>query len=210
MEALSNSQIISKAKNIFPYIRWSYLEKLNPLKDKKILVVGLSKTGTTSLHDALEIVGVKSIHYPQPYRLVGRNLEFKWHWKLERIRAFSDLPVVAFLDDFLKKYPDSYIIYTNRNKGSWLESCRKHFELPAINAKGEALRLKVYGCAVFDLESFSKTYDMHSEMISKIFSGHPNFLEISVEQTDKWTPLCKFIGVPIPDVDYPFSNKRKK
>lgn len=210
MEALLNSQIISKARNIFPYIRWNYLEKVNPLKDKKILVVGLSKTGTTSLHDALEILGVKSLHYPQPYHLVGRTLEFKWHWKFERIRAFSDLPVVAFLDDFLKKYPDSYIIYTNRNKATWLESCRKHFELPAINGKGEALRLKVYGSSVFDLELFSKAYDMHAEMIAKRFSEHPNFLEIRVEQKDKWAPLCKFIGVPIPDVDYPFSNQRKK
>jgi len=210
MEALLSSPLISKVRNIIPFIRWHYLERVNPLKEKKILVVGLSKTGTTSLHDAFEILGIKSIHYPQPYHLVGQALKFRWHWKFERVRAFSDLPVVAFLDDLLKKYPDSYIIYTNRNKAAWLESCRKHFELPAINAKGEALRLKVYGSPIFDLDLFSKKYDKHSEMISKRFNGHPNFLEIRVEQEDKWTSLCNFIGFPIPDVEYPFSNKRGK
>ena len=207
MEALLNIRLISNIKNIFPFIRWRYLERVNPFKDKKILVVGLSKTGTTSIHDAFEILGIDSIHYPQPYQLIEKDLEFKWHWKFEKSRAFSDIPVVAFLDDLIEKYPDSYVIYTSRNKAAWLESCRKHFEFPAKNAVGKALRLKVYGSPVFDFEKYSIIYDQHAEMIRERFKVHPRFIEVKLEEEDKWGELCRLLEVPIPAIDYPHTNK---
>lgn len=207
MEALYNSSLISRTKNILPFIRWRYLEKVNPLKDKKILVVGLSKTGTTSLHDAFEILGIKSIHYPQPYYLLGQTLEFKWHWKFERVQAYSDIPVVAFLDELIKQYPSSYIIHTTREKASWLRSCEKHFSMPAINPVGEALRVKVYGSPIFDEELFSEKYDRHELLIAEKFKNHPDFIEIKLAQEDKWKGLCELLNVPIPDISYPHSNK---
>ena len=207
MEALLGSFSFSKIKNIFLIVRWSIFERLNPCRDKKILVVGLSKTGTTSLHDAFEILGIKSIHYPQPYRLKNNNLVFKWHWKFERVRAFSDIPVVAFLDDFMNKYPNSYIIYTTREKASWLKSCEKHFNLPAINPVGEALRLKVFGSPIFNEEKFSETYDQHEQLIGEIFKDHPRFIEIKLAQDDKWKDLCEMLDMPIPNIPYPHSNK---
>ena len=207
MEAKLNNRLESKVVNFLPFIRWNYLERINPFKEKKIFVIGLSKTGTTSLHSAFDILGINSIHYPQYYQLSGQDLEFKWHWKFERSRAFSDIPVIAFLDELLKKYPESCVIYTSREKTTWLESCRKHFELPAINPKGNALRLKVYGCPVFDFEKFSNVYDEHDQMIRERFKDHSRFIEIKLEQKDKWSELCKLLGVSIPSVNYPHANK---
>lgn len=210
MEAKINSHFKSKVVNLLPFIRWNYLEKINPFKEKKILVVGLSKTGTTSLHSAFNILGIDSIHYPQYYELASQDLRFKWHWKFDRSRAFSDIPVVAFLDELLEKYPDSYIVYTSREKTAWLESCRHHFELPAINPKGNALRLKVYGCPVFDSGKFSDVYDQHAEMIKERFKNHPKYVEVKLDQKDKWGELCTLFEVPVPNIDYPHANKNFK
>ena len=207
MDTVFNNYLIFTIRNISSFIRWHFLERINPLKNKKILVVGLSKTGTTSLHGAFNVLGIESIHYPQYYQLVGHELEFKWHWRFDKSRAFSDIPVIAFLDELLKKYPESCVIYTSREKTTWLESCRKHFELPAINPKGNALRLKVYGCPVFDFEKFSNVYDEHDQMIRERFKDHSRFIEIKLEQKDKWSELCKFLGVSIPSVNYPHANK---
>ena len=193
--------------DIISFIRWQFLEKINPFRCSKILVVGLSKTGTTSLHDAFSHLGINSIHYPQFYRSVDNSLEFNWHWKFERSRAFSDIPVVVFLDELVEKYPNSYIVYTSRDKVTWLESCRKHFDSPAINPIGNALRLKVYGCPIFDFGKFSDVYDQHTKMIKERFKNHPRFVEVKLEQKDKWSDLCTLLKVPIPTVDYPHANK---
>ena len=200
--------LYDRIKNLPLFIRWSFLEKINPFKEKKLFIVGLSKTGTTSLHDALRLLGIKSIHYPQFYYLDAskNNLKFKWHWKFERSRAFADIPVVAFLDELIRRYPNAYVIYTSRDKGKWLESCRKHFQELAINPVGEALRLKVYGVSKFDFNLFSERYDKHSKMILERFKDHPNFIEIKLEQKDKWGPLCTFLDIPTPKEDYPHSN----
>ena len=207
MEKIASSHSGSKLRNILPYIRWKYLEKVNPRRERKIFVVGLSKTGTTSLHDAFGILGVKSIHYPQCYKLVEGSIRFNWNWRLEQFNAFSDIPVVAFLDDIIASYPDSHIIYTSREKSSWLKSCEKHFESEAINPIGEALREHVYGAPVFDYELFSRKYDHHAELISNKFNTHPRFLELKLESSEKWGPLCRFLKIPVPNIDYPHSNK---
>jgi hypothetical protein len=210
MEQLFIRRLISRIINIVPFIRWHYLERINPFKDKKILVIGLSKTGTTSLHDALLLLGIESIHYPKFYHLSGDGLRFNWHWRFERARAFSDIPVVAFLDELLNRYPDSYVIYTTREKDTWLKSCESHFEFSAINPTGEALRSKVYGSRVFDSDLYSEKYDVHSNMVAERFRNHPRFLELGLEDSDKWVVLSRFLDTPIPSVEYPHSNKRSK
>ena len=207
MEVSACRILLDKIIDIPSFIRWQFLEKINPYKHSKILVVGLSKTGTTSLHDAFLHLGISSVHYPKVYRSTDDSLEFNWHWKFERSRAFSDIPVVAFLDELIEKYPDSCIVYTSRDKAAWLESCRKHFESPAINPIGEALRLKVYGCPVFDYEKYSIIYDQHAKMIRERFENHPRFVEVKLEGKDKWGDLCELFDVPVPAIDYPHTNK---
>ena len=205
--AINNTRLL--IRDLLSFIRWNYIEKINPIRAQKIFVVGLSKTGTTSVNDALNILGIESIHYPQFYHLFDGALRFNWHWRFEKARAFSDIPVVAFLDQLLVKYPNSYIIYTSRKKETWLKSCEKHFALASINATGEALRYKIYGSPVFVSDLYSLKYDRHSEFIKEKFKDHAQFLEIKLEDADKWGPLCKLLEIPVPNVDYPHSNKRQ-
>lgn len=75
----------------------------------KVLGVGLSKTGTVSLHTALGILGLNAMHY-DTHRL-NRVLDGSDPAPNFRIYddfdAVTDLPAAAFYDELLQTYPQA-------------------------------------------------------------------------------------------------------
>lgn len=101
----------------------SHLNKVpHTNKVNKVFGVGLSKTATTSLTFALEILGFCTKHYP--------SLRYYPHWLrgikkhvLEEDQAFSDITIIPFYKELDRKYPGSKFILTARDLDDWLESC---------------------------------------------------------------------------------------
>lgn len=107
----------------------------------KIIVAGLPRTGTLSLHAALQELGYKPYHFlvDEPehgnrYQLWTEALQCKYLGKnrpyarseFERLLgpfdACLDLPGSMFWDDLFDAYPDSKVILTTRDVDSWLKS----------------------------------------------------------------------------------------
>ena len=65
------------------------------MKNYKIFGIGLGKTGTTSLARALNILGYKTNHYPNPDKMLKRDFEEL----LMTYDALSDNPVAAVYKD---------------------------------------------------------------------------------------------------------------
>ena len=82
----------------------------------KIFGIGLSKTGTTSLHVALEILGYSSVHYPVTWE------------EFDRYDAAHDITVASRFEELDKLYPGSRFILTLRDLNQWLRSCENHFD----------------------------------------------------------------------------------
>jgi hypothetical protein len=123
----------------------------------KIFGIGLSRTGTSSLNEALEILGYRSIHFPKimansslhaklNYRLSkwGKELgaskplfpDFTHNTKNELVfkqpseadfDALTDLPTARFYRELDAAFPNSKFILTVRDEESWLRSCSKFF-----------------------------------------------------------------------------------
>src|SRR3954451_20670364 len=97
----------------------------------RIFGLGLSRTGTTSLTDALELLGYRTIHFPADGRTRNEMLAFFATTGgplrlslLESADALTDTPVCATFEALDATYPGSRFILTTREKDSWLESCR--------------------------------------------------------------------------------------
>ena len=110
----------------------------------KIFCIGLSKTGTRSLHDALQVLGLRSVHWggPEPQTAVQRGLEIRVAVEralqegrplledLEEADAYSDIQALSINFDVLdRQYPDSRFILTVRDLEDWLESRTRHVEV---------------------------------------------------------------------------------
>ncbi|MEM9162000.1 MAG: sulfotransferase family protein [Cyanobacteria bacterium P01_F01_bin.4] len=183
----------------------------------RIFGIGLAKTATTSLCDALTVLGFRSLHYPTIMQIDEGQLKFDWPWYLNSYDAMADVPAAFFFRELDAQFPNSKFILTTRDRTKWLASCRKHFTLEKFEAATKVpkyaeailLNLALYGCSSFDLEKFEATYDKHEAEVRQYFQGKDNFLVMDICSGEGWEKLCSFLERPVPDVEFPMSNVRK-
>ncbi len=177
----------------------------------KIFGIGLSKTGTSSLNAALEILGFRARHLPFMAYHYGR-LVLEPRQMLE-YDAFTDTPVANCFKYLDSKYPDSKFIYTIRDKDSWLRSCEKHWgnaetDLSIVYERFKLfhLRMSVYGGINFDKDRFSRAYDRHDERVRKYFGKSNQLLILNICAGEGWQELCSFLNADIPEQAFPAKN----
>ncbi len=93
------------------------------------LGIGLSRTGTTSLAMALEILGIRTKHYPHDKEIQTELFGGDGHLTvLRRYQAITDISVVPFFRQLDAAYPDSRFILTTRDEDAWVGSLRRHLD----------------------------------------------------------------------------------
>lgn len=165
----------------------------------KIFGIGLSKTGTTTLTQALEILGCTATHFPRS----DREIEF--------CDAATDAPVADIFEQLDIRFPGSKFIYTVREREQWLRSCEKYYSIRQRQPDDIALELrrKFYGQAEFDRERFAAGYDRHHERVLSYFADRPGdllILDICGEDAG-WPLLCRFLEKSVPDTPFPRANE---
>lgn len=189
----------------------------NDKTDFKIFGLGLSKTGTSSLEEALNILGFPTIHYP--FDLATYNELRRGEYKLsilQQYRGIVDIPVAPYYAQLDKAYPGSKFILTVRNIESWLKSAEKHWELmmkwwhnyPEFKKFHEFIGAAVYGSIEFNEGRFRFVYNTHVKNVIDYFSGRDNdLLVIDICSGEGWKKLCEFLQVPLPEVPFPHANE---
>ncbi|QDU75855.1 hypothetical protein Pan97_28970 [Bremerella volcania] len=175
----------------------------------KIFGIGLSRTGTKSLATALNLLGIKTMWYPQD-QTTYREL-MTAHYRLtvlEEYQALTDTPVVPFYPQFDQEYPGSKFVLTIRDKESWLRSCEKHWqnstfppqEVPFWRKYASFIDLCVYGCNAFNASRFSYVYDRHVEGVQSYFHNRPDDLLImNICGGEGYDRLCEFLDYQLPE-----------
>lgn len=162
----------------------------------KVLGIGLPKTGTTSLHRAFEILGYDSVHAPGSWESMIKH------------EAASDLAAVWWYRRVWDEFPDCKFILTTRSPESWLESCESHFEKAAPTEDLLRWRERIFGRETFWKYHWIEAWNQHAEAARSFFRtrSHAGFMTYAV--MEGWSPLCRFLDKPIPDVPFPWENKR--
>ncbi len=169
----------------------------------KIFGIGLSKTGTSSLHAALEILGYRSIHFP-----ISRE-------EIHAHDASSDISVSCQFKQLDKLYPGSKFILTTRDLNQWLQSCEHHFgrkvnlgELPAkLREFLMTQRLLNYGTTSYDPVLFQDAYQRHIQHVQNYFAHrHQDLLIMNISSGEGWERLCHFLEHSIPEQPFPQEN----
>ena len=132
-----------------------------PTSTTKIFCIGLSKTGTTSLARALEILGYKTRDYIGVTSYFAGDLTSINLQEIDANEAFTDTPIPSFYKQLDEKYPNSKFILTTRNMEDWLRSCKKQFTKRMVEKQNEAtcqLHTDLYDCFEFDQEKYANGY----------------------------------------------------
>ena len=169
----------------------------------KIFNIGLARTGTTSLHHALQTLNYSSCHFPTSLD------DFNNHHSL------CDTTVTLgykFLDVM---YPDSKFILTMRGVESWLNSMEALFSQWDLSedrtCKTDHLHYALYGTHKFERGKMHKAFFKHYDDVTDYFKFRKkDLLILYIEEENKWEKLCNFLEVQtFPGEDYPHSHKRK-
>lgn len=164
----------------------------------KIFGVGLSRTGTQSLAEALHILGFSTYHSPARMDLVLNH------------QAVVDTPVAIgyqFLDIM---FPGAKFILTDRPEADWLRSCELYWKRYLSNQTEFCRKLHtgLYKSVPFSAEKFSAARRRHLQDVKEYFAERPNdLLELRICEGQGWGPLCKFLNLPIPSGPFPHENR---
>jgi len=186
---------------------------------QKIFCIGLSRTGTSSLHRAFEVLEVPSaptsvalmtlVRHDAP---AGSSADETDHAHLASATAFTDNPVPFLYRRLDLMRPGSKFILTTRPKDEWLESMRWLFG-PGIarldrptRRLGNDVHEQLYGIRRFDAAVLGRAYDDHHAGVSEYFADRSNDLLTVETATLDWQPLCGFIDRPVPGEQFPHAN----
>ncbi len=89
----------------------------------KIFGIGFHRTGTTSLRDALRLLGYTcGRHSPYLYPELQQNVFTSTFKVVQRYDAFQDFPWFLIYHELDQEFPYSKFILTTRNSESWFNS----------------------------------------------------------------------------------------
>ena len=186
---------------------------------------GLGRTGTKSLHGALNRLGFGPTHhmfelFQQKERMplwieagAGRP---DWEAIFEGYRSAVDYPAAAFWRELAKYYPDAKVIHTVRDPDEWFESTqatifrRDGFAATAMRSGGMVADFfkvvtRDFTCSLDDRACMTDYFRRHTEAVKAAIA--PERLLV-YEVREGWEPLCAFLGVPVPDEPFPAQNDR--
>ncbi|NOQ14491.1 MAG: hypothetical protein GQ583_08470 [Methyloprofundus sp.] len=176
----------------------------------KVFGIGLSKTGTSSLANALTILGYNVKDCLGVEKYTKGDITSMDESALLNYNALTDTPIPSFYQELDDKYPGSRFILTIRDMEGWLKSCKKQFNQKSADKQSEAhneLFFDLYGTTVFDEEKFKLSYIDFTNGVKAYFKNRPNdLLILNVSNGEGWEKLCPFLNKPTPESLFPKSN----
>lgn len=163
--------------------------------------IGLPRTGTRSLCEALKVLNLKFSHH-NPKILEALDT---WVPQTDVIvmMNFNDFP---YMDEI---YPNSKFIFTDRDDESWLKSCSSHygrFPIPMLRQASlrKYWRLRAFGSITPTPEQFMAAMQKQRQLVDEYFSSQPErLLRLNICGGEGWDKLCPFLNMPIPDQPFP-------
>jgi len=171
------------------------------VKINKIFGIGWSKTGTTSLNEALKILGIKITH---DKTLIKAAIKYEKEKglpilsTLPQFRGFTEWPIRDHFKEIDKVIPNSKFILTVRDLKSLLKSL-------LVSARTKNIYMGTP--LVSNKRTMKKWYETYCRDVMYYFKNRPkDLLVMNICAGEGWEKLCDFLEVPIPDVPFPYLN----
>ncbi len=172
----------------------------------KVFGVGLHKTGTKSLAQALRILGyrVTGPNGTRDPRIADNALDLALQMAPD-FDAFQDNPWAVLFREMDQAFPRSKFVLTRRPAERWISSVVRHF-----GDQTTPMREWVYGrgCPLGNEDLYVARYRRHNEDVIAYFADRgEDLLVMDFEAGDGWDALCAFLRRPVPDVAFPHVNR---
>lgn len=187
--------------------------------DGKIFGIGFYKTGTTTLYEALRLLGYDAVNGDTPDSYPGADDGLKLVAQIDAgdfrlptfdlFDAFTDNPYFRIWREIYGMFPDAKYILTVRDEREWIESCVRFFR----NRRIRPMRVWMFGKHANPASSpearqaWLDAFREHNAAVREHFQSRPHqFLEFDPTRVRDWEPLCRFLEARVPDRPWPHAN----
>ncbi len=191
-----------------------------------VIGTGFGRTGTSSMRDALNILGFGPCHHMSEviadqdqarlwYDAIGVE-DPDWGLLLSGYRSCVDWPSARYWPQLVAKYPDARVILTWRSAESWWASFEKtilqhileYEDSPPPTDDRVRPGAKLICGEVFHGRARDRDYaiSVYEANVAAVRATVPAERLLVHAYGDGWEPLCAHLRVPVPDVPYPRRN----
>jgi hypothetical protein len=185
----------------------------------QVIGTGFGRTGTDSMREALNILGVGPCHHmfevtQNPVMkarwraFVGTGKAPDWEALFEGYPSCVDWPSAHYWRELIVAYPDARVILTWRPAESWWASYEKTlmvFQQDCVDQESVGYRTidMVFGKRFEDRDYVIGLYEANVAAVKAMVPAERLLVH---KIGDGWAPLCTHLGVAVPDVPYPRKN----
>jgi hypothetical protein len=200
---------------------------MSPPMGLQVIGSGFGRTGTKSLKEALELLGLGPCHHMVEVRTAPGQLDFwcdiaarkpvDWHAVFADFNSTVDWPSCNYWRELAAAFPDAKIIHTTRPPEQWWNSFSKTImESMTIQAQvddPDRLRQRQMTQTIINHDVFGNRISDKAVALAafrqreaEVRAAIPPERLLILQPSDGWAELCPFLGVPVPAVPYPFTN----
>lgn len=193
----------------------------------QVIGAGFGRTGTNSLKLALEQLGFGPCHHmfeirDHPEQLhhwqaaaAGRRPD--WYKVFEGYTAQVDWPGARYWRELADHFPAAKVILTTRSADSWFDSVqatiypsmRDRATRPSEHDRARAeMAYQTIVQQIFDgrMDDREHAIAVFRNHIAEVQRSIPDQRLLTYRVAEGWEPLCRFLGVPVPEAPYPRVN----
>jgi hypothetical protein len=199
--------------------RFAETWKGTPVMSLRVIGAGFGRTGTDSMREALNILGFGPCHHMvevngnddqrRLWRALAKGAPPDWDRLFEGYASCLDWPSAYYWREISAHYPDARVILTLRSADSWWESFEKTILRASVQGTDpDSLSRVLLMAKVFDgrIEDRAHAIARFEANTREVVATVPADRLLVFELGDGWEPLCRHLGVPVPDQPYPNRN----
>jgi hypothetical protein len=185
----------------------------------KVIGAGFGRTGTDSLREALNLLGLGPCHHmfevnahahqKERWRALAQGAMPDWPALFAGYASCVDWPSAHYWRELIAAYPEARVILTWRSPESWWASFERTILKAITNSEDpRSLGVALVARQVFDDRPHDRAhaiavYEAHVRAVRETV---PESRLLVHELGAGWEPLCEHLGVPVPAVPYPHRN----
>jgi hypothetical protein len=196
-----------------------------------VVGTGFGRTGTNSLKIALEMLGFGPCHHMFEVRGRPEQVDFwaaaargersDWETAFQGFGSTVDWPSAYFWREIAAHYADAKVILSVRPTADWVKSIHAtiHDSLKE-RASRPTEHLRAMGEMVYDIIE-RRTFDgrlADPAHAAAVFEAHQAEVKATIaperllvyDVVQGWEPLCRHLGVPVPNVPFPRTNSTEE
>ncbi len=191
----------------------------------KVIGAGFGRTGTASLKLALEQLGFGPCYHMSEVLANAGHMDLwnaaaagepDWDAIFKDYASTTDFPASIYWRELANYYPDAKIILSLRDAERLCESTQETILSREMMRRLEGTPWRVmlentidalFDGNIHDHDTLIRVFNEHTPKVKAAFG--PDRLLV-FEAKDGWAPLCAFLGVAVPEGDYPRVNSKEE